>query len=101
MTPALPLPALHASHGGCWLRDGGGNTRGVGKGEAIVAAAPTVYDPLNHPFILGIAEVQVDADTALAELAAIVDAKTSLVYVLENENFSLCLQLPLCMKRII
>ena len=51
MTPALPLPALHASHGGCWLRDGGGNTRGVGKGEAIVAAADTPLLLLNAPLV--------------------------------------------------
>ena len=33
----LALPATHASHGGCWLRDpqAGGGTRGIGKGEAI------------------------------------------------------------------
>ncbi len=49
----LPLPALHASHGGCWLRDGGnaGNTRGVGKGEAIMAAANTPLLMLNAPLV--------------------------------------------------
>ena len=51
MTTALPLPALHASHGGCWLRDGAGNTRGVGKGEAIVAAADTPLLLLNAPLV--------------------------------------------------
>ena len=49
--PALPLPAIHASHGGCWLRDGAGNTRGVGKGDAIVAAADTPLLLLNAPLV--------------------------------------------------
>lgn len=46
----LDLPALHASHGGCWLRDGG-RTRGVGKGEAITAAADTPVLLLNAPLV--------------------------------------------------
>jgi ATP-dependent DNA helicase DinG len=49
--PALPLPALHASHSGCWLRDGAGSTRGVGKGDAIVAAADTPLLMLNAPLV--------------------------------------------------
>ncbi|MDE2561863.1 MAG: ATP-dependent DNA helicase [Sphingomonadales bacterium] len=49
--PALPLPALHASHGGCWLRGGEGSTRGVGKGEAITAAADTPLLMLNAPLV--------------------------------------------------
>lgn len=48
--PALSLPAIHASHGGCWLRDGFA-TRGVGKGDAIVAAADTPLLMLNAPLI--------------------------------------------------
>lgn len=48
---ALPLPALHASHGGCWLRDGGGNTRGLSKGDAIVAAADTPLLMFNAPLV--------------------------------------------------
>ncbi|MDE8654128.1 ATP-dependent DNA helicase [Novosphingobium album (ex Liu et al. 2023)] len=48
---ALPLPALHASHGGCWLRDGGGGTRTVAKGEAVMAAADTPLLMLNAPLI--------------------------------------------------
>ena len=48
--PALSLPAIHASHGGCWLRDGFA-TRGVGKGEAIVAAADTPLLMLNAPLV--------------------------------------------------
>ncbi|HVR91529.1 MAG TPA: ATP-dependent DNA helicase [Novosphingobium sp.] len=51
MSAALPLPALHASHGGCWLRDGGGTTRGVAKGEAIMAAADTPLLLLNAPLV--------------------------------------------------
>jgi ATP-dependent DNA helicase DinG len=51
MAEALPLPALHASHGGCWLRDGGGTTRGVSKGDAIVAAADTPLLILNAPLV--------------------------------------------------
>ena len=47
----LPLPALHASHGGCWLREGDGSTRGVGKGEAIMAAADTPLLMLNAPLV--------------------------------------------------
>ncbi len=49
--PVLPLPALHASHGGCWLRDGQGQTRAVGKGDAIVAAADTPLLLLNAPLV--------------------------------------------------
>ncbi len=47
----LPLPAIHASHGGSWLRDGAGNTRGVAKGEAIMAAADTPLLMLNAPLV--------------------------------------------------
>lgn len=49
--PALPLPALHASHGGCWLRDGIGVTRTIPKGEAIMAAADTPLLMLNAPLV--------------------------------------------------
>ena len=51
VTAALPLPALHASHSGCWLRDGAGTTRESGKGEAIVAAADTPLLLLNAPLV--------------------------------------------------
>ena len=47
----LPLAALHASHGGCWLRNAQGETRVTGKGEAIVAAADTPLLLLNAPLI--------------------------------------------------
>jgi ATP-dependent DNA helicase DinG len=45
---ATSLPAIHASHSGCWLRDHAG-TRPVGKGEAIMAAADTPLLLLNAP----------------------------------------------------
>ena len=51
MSAALPLPALHASHGGCWLRGGSGATRTVSKGDAIVAAADTPLLMLNAPLV--------------------------------------------------
>ena len=44
------LPALHASHGGCWLSERG-QTRAIGKGEAIVAAADTPVVLLNAPLV--------------------------------------------------
>jgi len=47
---ALTLPALHASHGGSWLREGG-TTRAVGKGAAITAAADTPLLLLNAPLV--------------------------------------------------
>jgi len=54
----LTLPALHASHGGCWLTEAAGEgadspvrTRAVGKGEAIVAAADTPVVLLNAPLV--------------------------------------------------
>ncbi|OCC22727.1 helicase [Croceicoccus estronivorus] len=47
----LPLGALHASHGGCWLRDSDGRTRGLGKGEAIMASADTPLLMLNAPLV--------------------------------------------------
>jgi len=52
---APALPALHASHSGCWLRDariaGIGGTRPIGKGEAIMAAADTPLLLLNAPLV--------------------------------------------------
>jgi ATP-dependent DNA helicase DinG len=48
---SLALPALHASHGGCWLRDAIGVTRGVAKGAAIMAAADTPLLMLNAPLV--------------------------------------------------
>ena len=51
MPVPFPLPALHASHGGCWLRDQQGVTKGTGKGEAIMAAADTPLLMLNAPLV--------------------------------------------------
>ena len=47
----LALSALHASHGGAWLRPAQGETRILGKGEAIMAAADTPLLLLNAPLI--------------------------------------------------
>jgi len=45
------LPALHASHSGTWLRSPAGDTRAVGKGQAIMAAADTPLLLLNAPLV--------------------------------------------------
>ncbi|MEQ5787021.1 ATP-dependent DNA helicase [Erythrobacter sp. NFXS35] len=45
------MPALHASHGGHWLRAGGGPTNAVSKGDAIMAAADTPVLLLNAPLV--------------------------------------------------
>ncbi len=59
MIASLPYPALHASHGGIWIaRDG--QTRQVGRGEAIRIAADTPVIVLNAALIgqrLGYAEL--------------------------------------------
>lgn len=47
---AFPYPALHASHSGTWIaRDG--ETRAIGRGEAIRIAADTPVILLNAPLI--------------------------------------------------
>lgn len=51
MPEPVPLPALHASHAGTWLRDANGATRGCSKGEAIMAAADTPVLLLNAPLV--------------------------------------------------
>ncbi|MBS0255946.1 MAG: ATP-dependent DNA helicase [Proteobacteria bacterium] len=51
MADAPALPALHASHSGCWLRDARGQTRALAKGEAIMAAADTPLLLLNAPLV--------------------------------------------------
>ncbi len=48
MIDATALPALHASHGGIWLREGG-STKAVAKGTAIACAAETPTLLLNAP----------------------------------------------------
>ena len=45
------LPALHASHGGHWLRGANGATQAVSKGDAIMAAADTPVLLLNAPLV--------------------------------------------------
>ena len=55
-TDPFALPALHASHSGCWLRPesrpgAASDTRPIGKGEAIVTAADTALLILNAPLI--------------------------------------------------
>jgi ATP-dependent DNA helicase DinG len=47
----IALPALHASHAGTWLREGTGGTRGLSKGEAVMAAADTPLLLLNAPLV--------------------------------------------------
>ncbi|MDG6078619.1 ATP-dependent DNA helicase [Erythrobacter litoralis] len=51
MSQPLPLPALHASHAGTWLRDANGDTRGCSKGEAVMAAADTPLLLMNAPLV--------------------------------------------------
>ncbi|MDE2404509.1 MAG: ATP-dependent DNA helicase [Sphingomonadales bacterium] len=52
MAPApLSLPAIHASHSGCWLAAGDGSVRAAGKGEAIMAASDTPLLMLNAPLV--------------------------------------------------
>ncbi len=47
----LPLPALHASHAGCWLCSGDGEVRAIAKGEAVMAAADTPLLVINAPLV--------------------------------------------------
>ncbi|PKP88117.1 MAG: helicase, partial [Alphaproteobacteria bacterium HGW-Alphaproteobacteria-16] len=47
----ISLPALHASHGGHWLRAAGGPTNAVSKGDAIMAAADTPVLLINAPLV--------------------------------------------------
>jgi ATP-dependent DNA helicase DinG len=49
--PPLPIPALHASHGGIWLVSPEGQTRRVGRGEAIAKASETPMLMLNAPLV--------------------------------------------------
>lgn len=59
-SPALPWPALHASHGGIWIAQADGACRTVGRGEAIRLAADTPMVMLGAPLIgqrLGHAEL--------------------------------------------
>ncbi|WP_048885931.1 ATP-dependent DNA helicase [Aurantiacibacter atlanticus] len=47
----VPLPALHASHAGSWLRRANGQTSGLAKGAAVMAAADTPHLVLNAPLV--------------------------------------------------
>jgi ATP-dependent DNA helicase DinG len=51
MAAPLPLPALHATHAGIWLADGGGDSREGSRGEAIARAAETPHIILNAPLV--------------------------------------------------
>ena len=51
MVAPLPLPSLHASHSGVWLRDANGDTRECSKGEAVMAVADTPMLVLNAPLV--------------------------------------------------
>lgn len=51
MSAPLPLPALHASHSGTWLKAPNGATQAVSKGDAIMAAADTPLLLLNAPLV--------------------------------------------------
>lgn len=51
MTPPLPYPALHASHGGIWIATPEGESRGASRGEAIRLAADTPVILLNAPLV--------------------------------------------------
>ena len=47
----LPYPALHATHGGIWIAAADGETRALGRGEAIARAAETPMIMLNAPLV--------------------------------------------------
>jgi ATP-dependent DNA helicase DinG len=51
VTPAITLPALHASHAGTWLSQSNDETGVVSKGDAIMAAADTPLLMLNAPLV--------------------------------------------------
>ncbi|RDV07770.1 ATP-dependent DNA helicase [Sphingorhabdus pulchriflava] len=60
MAPPLAFPALHASHAGIWIASSNGETRRVGKAEAVARAAETPMILLNAPLVaqrLGYAEL--------------------------------------------
>ncbi|QDP19338.1 ATP-dependent DNA helicase [Sphingomonas xanthus] len=59
MAAPLPLPALHATHAGIWIAEGG-RVREVQRGEAIGQLASTPHVLLNAPLVgqrLGYADV--------------------------------------------
>jgi ATP-dependent DNA helicase DinG len=60
MASPLAFPALHASHAGIWIASPDGETRRIGKAEAVAKAAETPMILLNAPLVaqrLGYAEL--------------------------------------------
>lgn len=60
MASPLAFPALHASHAGIWIASPNGETRRIGKAEAVAKAAETPLILLNAPLVaqrLGYAEL--------------------------------------------
>ena len=60
MASPLAFPALHASHAGMWIASPDGETRRIGKAEAVAKAAETPMILLNAPLVaqrLGYAEL--------------------------------------------
>ena len=53
MPAPLPLPALHATHGGIWCVHSNGQVSRVGRGEAVARAAETPHIFLNAPLVGG------------------------------------------------
>ncbi|MFM2256862.1 MAG: hypothetical protein RIQ28_709 [Pseudomonadota bacterium] len=51
MAYPLAFPALHASHAGIWIATPDGETRRVGKAEAVSRAADTPHILLNAPLV--------------------------------------------------
>jgi ATP-dependent DNA helicase DinG len=49
--PALSLPALHASHAGCWICPANGVAGTATKGEAVMAASDSPHLILNAPLV--------------------------------------------------
>src|SRR3546814_10339469 len=49
--PPLPYPAPYATHGGIWMASPDGETRALGRGEAIARAAETPMIMLNAPLV--------------------------------------------------
>ncbi len=60
MSLPLPYSALHATHGGIWIADPGGQVRALSRGEALAHAADAPLILLNAPLVaarLGFAEL--------------------------------------------
>ncbi|MCB2064091.1 MAG: ATP-dependent DNA helicase, partial [Novosphingobium sp.] len=51
MAETLALPALHASHAGCWACGADGHAGTVTKGEAVMAASDSPHLLLNAPLV--------------------------------------------------